>query len=107
MARMALAAWVSFGFFVVVTAGSAVFAGVRAWRLVKAFRAFTGAATSALDGVLERSSVAEEHALAATRAVERLTRALARLQESLARLAVLRAAAAEARAGLTSSLPTK
>jgi hypothetical protein len=107
MPQMALAAWVSFGFFVVVAAGSAAFAGVRAWRLFKAFKAFTAATTNALDGVLDRSSVAEEHALAASRGVERLTRALTRLQESLDQLGVLRAAVAEARASLIFRLPTK
>jgi hypothetical protein len=104
---MALAAWVSFAFFVVATAGSAAFAGVRGWRTYRTFRAFTGATTRALDDVLQRAGAAEDHAFAASRAGERLTDALARLQESLAQLAVLRAAAAEARAGLTFRLPTK
>jgi hypothetical protein len=57
--------------------------------------------------VLERAGAAEDHALAASRATQRLTDAVARLQESLAQLAVLRAAATEARAGLTFRLPKK
>jgi hypothetical protein len=104
---MALAAWLSFAFFVVATGGAAAFAGLRGWRTFAAFRAFTGATTSALAAVADRGATAEEHALAASRAVERLNVALARLQESLAQLAVLRAAAAEARAGLVFRLPKK
>jgi hypothetical protein len=104
---MALAAWVSLAFFVLAAAGSAAFAGVHGWRTFKAFRSFTDATTGALAAVADRGAVAEEHALAASRAVERLNAALARLQESLGQLAVLRGAAAEARAGLVFRLPKK
>jgi hypothetical protein len=104
---MALAAWISLAFLVVATGGAAAFAGVRGWRTYRAFRGFTGTTTRAFDDVLERAGKAEEHALTATGSSEALAAALARLHESLAKLTVLRAAAAEARAGLTLRLPRK
>jgi hypothetical protein len=104
---MALAVWLSLAFLVLAAGGSAVFAGVRGWRAYRAFRGFTGATTRALDDVLERAGQAEKHALAASRSSERLAEAATRLQEALAQLSILRAAAAEARAGLTFRLPTK
>jgi hypothetical protein len=104
---MALAAWISLVFLVVAAGGSAAFAGVRGWGTYRAFRALSGETTRALDDVLERAGAAEQHALAATRSSERFASAVARLQRSLAELAILRDAAAEARSGLTFSLPKK
>jgi hypothetical protein len=62
----------------------------------------SGAASSALGGVLETAAEAERHAVSLSEGSERLAAALARLQESLAHLAVLRSAATDARASLLS-----
>ena len=104
---MALAAWISLGFLAVAAGGSATLAAVRGVRTYRAFRSFSDAASGALEAVLQRAATAEDHARSATGAGERLAAATGRLQDSLAGLAVLRAAAAEARAGLTFSLPKK
>jgi len=110
MAAMALLAWISLLFLIVALAGSisvAVLRGLRVWR---AFRAFSGAASTALEGVLATAADAERHAVSLSERSERLTAALGHLQVSLAHSAVLRSAATDARASLLSfrsALPRK
>lgn len=99
---MALAAWIALVFMVVAVAGSAVvlvLRGLRAWRTL---RGFTRATADGVEQVLETAATAEKRALALTEGTTRLNEATAHLQESLAQLALIRAAADEARARVTS-----
>ena len=100
MAAMALLTWFSLAFLVVALGGSVTVAVVRGLRVWRAFRAVSGAITSALDGIARTAAEAERHAVALTEGTERLSAAVARLQESLAHLAVLRSAATDVRATL-------
>lgn len=70
--------------------------GLRTWRT---FRALTRNVSQRLSELEAQAAATEQKAVAATAQTSRLLEAVARLQQSLATLAVLRAAAAEARAG--------
>ncbi len=102
MPAMALLTWISLLFFAVAIVGSIAVAasrGLRAWR---SFRRFSRTTSAAITGVLETAAEAERHAAAFTEGTEKLSAALTRLEESRAQLAVIQAAAAEARASVTS-----
>ena len=89
-------AWICALFLVVALVGSAtwlVLRGLKAWR---AFRSFTDATGSVIDGVLATAAAAEAHAVSLGAGGERLTRATERLQSSLADATALRSALGEA-----------
>ncbi len=94
--------WLAVLFLVVAILGSLAYAGLRAWRLYKTFRATMGRAGDALLRVTDKATEAERHAVSLSANAERLQRALDRLQEALAELAVIRAAYAEAKGAFAS-----
>jgi hypothetical protein len=105
--QISLLTWISLAFLVVAVVGSIAVAAVAGWRFWRTFRAFSRRTTGAIDGVVQRAEQAERRATALTGSTERMNVAVAGLQESLAHLAVLRAAYADARAGLTFRVPKK
>lgn len=107
---MTTAVWIALAFLLVSLVATPIVLGLGALKAWRTFRSFSGAAASALDGVMRRAATAEEHATALTANAERLTSATEHLQASLAELAVLRTAADEARATvarLRGVVPTK
>ena len=94
--------WLAATFLAVAILGSLAYAGLRAWRLWRAFRSITGRLTDAMGRVAATADEAERHAVGLSAGSERLASASERLQRSLAELGVLRAAAAESRAAWSS-----
>ena len=102
--------WLCAAFLVVAVVGGAVYAGLRGWRLYKAFRDLSSRTADAVARGADAAATAERRALSLTESTERLNRAIARLQESLAELAVLRAATDDARSWISAVralVPTK
>jgi UDP-N-acetylmuramoylalanine-D-glutamate ligase len=75
--------------------------GLRALRLRRSIRSFTGALSAGLTTLGERAAATEAHAVAVGERTERLTAAVEHLQESLVRLKIITAAVDDARRTLT------
>jgi len=102
--------WLCAAFLVVAVVGGATVAGLRGWRLYKAFRDTSSRTADAVARVTDAAMQAERRATSLAESTERLNRAIARLQESLAELAVLRAATDDVRnwiAVVRALVPTK
>jgi hypothetical protein len=102
MLGMSLLTWLSLLFLVVAVVGSIAVAVSRGLRMWRTFRRFSKTTSAAIGDVLETAAEAERHAVAFTEGTEKLSAALTQLEESRAQLALIQAAAAEARASLTS-----
>ncbi len=92
---MTLTVWLALAFLLAATLGSLTYAGLRAWRTWRTFRAVSGRLAKELDRVAAAGAAAEERAVALTDGGSRLTDTVARLQASLAHLAALKRAADE------------
>lgn len=90
--------WIPLAFLVASLTGSIAWAGLRGWRLWKAFRSVSGRLADGAECLVAKGEATERRAVAAAANAERLAAAAERLQGSLSQLAVLRAAFGESRA---------
>lgn len=110
MAPMSLLTWLSLGFLLVAVIGSGAVLALRALAAWRTFKAVSGAASDALDAVMQRAEQAETRAVGLADGSGRMASASEDLQKSLAELGALRAAAGEAQAlfaGIRGSVPRK
>jgi hypothetical protein len=93
------AVWIALAAGGVCVVGALALVVARALRAWRTFRALTRNISRRLGELEAHAAETEQKAVAATAKTTQLLEAVAHLQQSLATLAVLRAAAAEARAG--------
>jgi hypothetical protein len=100
MAVVLIAVWIALALGLAGFAGGVAVAVTRGFRAWRTFRRTSRHITQRLGELTDKAAATEEKAVAATANSAKLADVAARLQASLAELAVLRAALAEAQAGV-------